>query len=185
MQQYEYISCLTNETINQKKLLMRGLVVILMCVMIVTTSGCLKKEGGCTYKNENKVAPASEEQALLNYLTANNISATKHGSNMYYEVVTPGTGAVPGLCSRVLIKYAGKLTNGSQFDSNNDGVVFTLGSLIEGWKIGLPLIKAGGEIRLYIPPSLGYGSADVKNNGVIIIPANSILIFTITLLDVQ
>jgi FKBP-type peptidyl-prolyl cis-trans isomerase FkpA len=163
---------------------MRGLVVVFMCMMIVT-SGCLKKGGDCQYKNENKVAPVAEEQAILSYLTANSISATKHGSNMYYEVVKPGAGVVPGLCSSVLIKYAGKLTNGTQFDSS-DAAVFTLGSLIEGWKVGLPLIKAGGEIRLYIPPSLGYGSVDVKdNNGAIIIPANSILIFTITLLDVQ
>ena len=163
---------------------MRGIVVILMCVMFVT-SGCLKKGYDCQYKDENKVAPVAEEQAILNYLTANSITATKHGSGMYYEILTAGNGEVPGLCSTVLIKYSGKLTNGTVFDSSNNAV-FTLGSLIEGWKVGLPLLKAGGEIRLYIPPTLGYGSVDVKdNNGTVIIPANSILIFTITLLDVQ
>jgi FKBP-type peptidyl-prolyl cis-trans isomerase FkpA len=149
------------------------------------TSGCLKKGNDCQYKDENKVAPVAEEQAILNYLTANSIVATKHGSGVYYEILTAGGGAVPGLCSTVLVKYSGKLTNGTVFDSSNNAV-FTLGSLIEGWKVGIPLIKAGGEIRLYIPPSLGYGSVDVKdNNGTIIIPANSILIFTITLSDVQ
>ena len=163
---------------------MRCIAVILMCMMFVT-SGCLKKGNDCSYKLDNKIAPIAEEQAILNYLTANSINATKHGSGMYYEVIAPGAGAVPGLCSRVLIKYSGKLTNGTIFDSNNNAV-FTLGSLIEGWKVGLPLIKVGGEIRLYIPPSLGYGSVDVKdNNGTIIVPANSILIFTITLSDVQ
>ena len=163
---------------------MRGIVVILMCMMFVT-SGCLKKGYDCQYKDENKVAPAAEEQAILNYLTANSITASKHGSGMYYEILAPGSGTVPGLCSTVLIKYSGKLTNGTVFDSSNNAV-FTLGSLIEGWKVGLPLIKPGGEIRLYIPPTLGYGSVDVKdNNGTIIIPANSILIFTITLTQVQ
>ena len=163
---------------------MRSIVVILMCMMFVT-SGCIKKGYDCQYKDENKVAPVAEEQAILNYLTANSITASKHGSGMYYEILAPGSGAVPGLCSTVLIKYSGKLTNGTIFDSSNNAV-FTLGSLIEGWKIGLPLIKPGGEIRLYIPPTLGYGSVDVKdNNGTIIIPANSILIFTITLTQVQ
>ena len=163
---------------------MRCIAVILMCMMFVT-SGCLKKGYDCQYKDENKVAPVAEEQAILNYLTANSITASKHGSGMYYEILAPGNGAVPGLCSTVLIKYSGKLTNGTVFDSSNNAV-FTLGSLIEGWKVGLPLIKAGGEIRLYIPPTLGYGSVDVKdNNGTIIIPANSILIFTITLSQVQ
>jgi FKBP-type peptidyl-prolyl cis-trans isomerase FkpA len=163
---------------------MRLIAVILMCTMFVT-SGCLKKGDDCPYKAENKVAPVSEEQAILSYLTANTIIANKHGSNMYYEVLTQGAGTVPGLCSSVLVKYSGKLTNGTIFDSSNNAV-FTLGSLIEGWKVGLPLIKSGGEIRLYIPPSLGYGSVDVKdNNGTIIVPANSILIFTITLSSVQ
>jgi FKBP-type peptidyl-prolyl cis-trans isomerase FkpA len=45
-----------------------------------------------------------------------------------------------------------------------------------GWKLGLPLIKAGGKIKLYLPPSLGYGNS-VSGN----IPANSILVFEITL----
>ncbi|MEY3433469.1 MAG: hypothetical protein RL131_1405, partial [Bacteroidota bacterium] len=42
--------------------------------------------------------------------------------------------------------------------------------------LGLPLINAGGKIKLYLPPSLGYGSRAVGS-----IPANSVLIFEITL----
>ena len=59
-----------------------------------------------------------------------------------------------------------------------------MGSLIEGWKMGLPLIQKGGKIRLYIPPSLGYGPNDLKDrNNNVVIPGNSILIFDITLYD--
>ena len=153
--------------------------------MSVFLSGCLKKDIGCPYKIENIIAPASEEQAILAYLSANSLTATKHGSNMYYEVLQPGTGNVPGLCSGIVINYAGTLTNGNTFDSQT-GAIFTLGSLIEGWKLGIPLIKKGGRIRLYIPPTLGYGSENVKDQtGAIIIPANSILIFDITLTDVK
>jgi FKBP-type peptidyl-prolyl cis-trans isomerase FkpA len=37
---------------------------------------------------------------------------------------------------------------------------------------------------LYIPPTLGYGSREIKDNlGNVIIPANSILIFDIELLN--
>ena len=61
---------------------------------------------------------------------------------------------------------------------------FVLGALIEGWKKGLPLIKKSGEIILYIPPSLGYGSQDyVNSDNVVVIPKNSMLIFTIKLKD--
>lgn len=149
-------------------------------------SGCLKKDVGCPYKVDNRIAPVSEEQALLNYLSANSITtAVKHGSNMYYEVILSGSGNSPELCSTILIKYEGKLTSGTVFDSKN-AQIFTLGTLIEAWKVGLPLIKKGGRIRLYVPPTLGYGNADVKDDtGAVIIPANSVLIFDITLNDVQ
>lgn len=163
---------------------MRGIASIVLIVGLLTT-GCFKKGTDCPYSLKNITAPVSEEQAVLNYLSSNSITATKHGSNMYYEIVNPGAGNSPAQCSSVLIKYAGKLTNGAQFDAQ-ENAIFTLGSLIEGWKIGLPLLKKGGQIKLYIPPTLGYGNIDVKdNNGTVIIPANSILIFDITLKDVQ
>lgn len=55
-----------------------------------------------------------------------------------------------------------------------------------GWQKGLPYIKGGGKIKLYIPPSLGYGAKDVKDDmGNVIIPANSILVFSLELTDVK
>jgi FKBP-type peptidyl-prolyl cis-trans isomerase FkpA len=61
-----------------------------------------------------------------------------------------------------------------------------LGQLIIGWQKGLPLIKSGGSITLFIPPSLGYGNQDIRNSsGAVIIPANSNLKFTIDLVSVQ
>ncbi len=161
---------------------MRG---ISLLVVLVLASSCLKKDTGCSYSVSGKTAPAAEEQAVLTYLSNNSITATKHSSGMYYQILSPGTGTGPNLCSNILINYAGKLTNGNVFDSQNNAV-FVLGSLIEGWKIGLPMLKKGGQIRLFIPPTLGYGASDVKDpSGNIIIPANSVLIFDITLTDLQ
>jgi FKBP-type peptidyl-prolyl cis-trans isomerase len=77
----------------------------------------------------------------------------------------------------VKVNYSGSLTNGSVFDSGN-GVSFPLANLIIGWQQGIPLVGKSGKIILYLPPSLGYGSS--AQNG---IPANSIMIFTIDLLD--
>jgi FKBP-type peptidyl-prolyl cis-trans isomerase FkpA len=75
------------------------------------------------------------------------------------------------------------LVNDTTFDQQNN-VVFVLGSLIEGWKKAIPLLRKGGEMNMYIPPSLGYGGTDMKNNaGVVIIPKNSILIFNVKLTD--
>lgn len=164
---------------------MRRMSFLLLAGIILVCQSCLKKDTGCSYKIENKTATAAEEQALTAYLTANSITATRDSSKMYYQIIAPGTGASPNLCSNILIKYSGKLSSGTLFDSQ-DNSAFVLGTLIDGWKIGVPLIKKGGQIRLYIPPSLGYGSSDVRDNqGRVIIPGNSILIFDITLLDLQ
>jgi FKBP-type peptidyl-prolyl cis-trans isomerase FkpA len=150
-----------------------------------TFLSCLKKDTGCSYRIENTKAPVAEQQALLSYLTSNSITAVKDSSGLYYQVTNAGTGTSPNLCSTIQINYLGKLVNGSVFDGR-DNTVFVLGTLIDGWKIGIPLIKKGGQIRLFIPPSLGYGSSDVRDqSGRVVIPGNSILIFDITLLDFQ
>ncbi|MDQ3550845.1 MAG: FKBP-type peptidyl-prolyl cis-trans isomerase, partial [Bacteroidota bacterium] len=64
--------------------------------------------------------------------------------------------------------------------------IFQLGDLIAAWKNVIPKIKEGGRIVMYVPPSLGYGNRDNRDqNGNIVIPANSILIFEVDLLQVQ
>ena len=157
---------------------------LFLCLVIGSflSIGCLKKETGCPAL-ANIVAPVSEQQVVADYLSANNITATKHRSGLYYQIVQQGSGGTPNNCSSIVINFVGHLSNGTKFDEGKNA--FTLGSLIEGWKQGLPLIQKGGRIKLYIPPTLGYGSSDIRDNGVVVIPANSMLIFDITLLDLQ
>lgn len=157
------------------------------CLLLIgfVFSGCLKQDKGCPYKEVNINAPTAEQQHVEAYLQANSITAVKHSSGMYYAIVTPGTGNKPSLCSVVTVGYSGTLENGTAFDQQNI-ISFDLGRLIEGWKKGLPLIAKGGRIKLFIPPSLGYGNTDVKNSsGVVVIPANSMLIFDIEVFDVN
>lgn len=163
---------------------MKKFVAFALLALSFSFGSCLKKSSGCDYKPNNVVAPATEQQQLADYLSSNNITtATKHSSGMYYEIIQQGSGGSPSLCSNISIGYTGKLTNGNVFDSQAS-TYFVLGSLIEGWKMGLPLIQKGGKIRLYIPPSLGYGPNDLKDrNNNVVIPGNSILIFDITLYD--
>lgn len=156
-----------------------------LLLMGMMFSGCLKSDKGCPYRELNVTAPASEQQQVEAYLSANNLTAVKHASGMYYQVVTNGAGPTPQLCSSVAVGYTGKLTNGNVFDQQNL-ISFELGRVIEGWKKGLPLIQKGGRIKLYIPPTLGYGSIDIRNNaGAVVIPANSILIFDVEIFDVN
>jgi FKBP-type peptidyl-prolyl cis-trans isomerase FkpA len=166
---------------------------LLLLVAVPALLFSCKKEStpGCTLTDSAFVAPAAEVTALQNWVIANRPGATSHPSGLFYEIANPGSGTVtPGVCSTVTVKYAGYLTNGSKFDDSSptypNGIPFLLGQLILGWQKGIPLVKKGGSLSLYIPPSLGYGNQDVRNNaGVVVVPANSILIFSIQLVEVQ
>ena len=119
---------------------------------------------------------------LKAWLDGNSLTYTQHASGIFYQIVAPGTGANPVVCSNVTVKYIGRLTTSSTpVDKNTTGVPFKLGQLITGWQIGIPLVQKGGSIILYIPPSLGYGSAGAGAS----IPPNSNLVFSIDLMDVQ
>jgi FKBP-type peptidyl-prolyl cis-trans isomerase len=119
-------------------------------------------------------------------------TSTASDSNVQAQDVTVGTGAqaTPGMTVSVL--YAGKLQNGTIFDSsaahNNQPLTFTLGAqgLIPGFQIGVNGMKEGGERVMVVPPTLGYGAQDVKDpTGKVIIPANSPLIFDVKLVKVS
>jgi len=166
----------------------------IMFLMIATSLlffSC-KKEDQCPYSESAATATASERAFLANYVSSNNIIALEHSSGVFYTISVPGTGVSPSICSNVTARYTGSLvSNGTVFDSTpagSPGINFTLGQLIVGWQKVLPLLKEGGKITLYIPPSLGYGSRDVSDQQQppnVIIPANSYLKFEIELVNVQ
>ena len=144
---------------------------------------CAKKK--CDYKDDGVVAPISEQNAVKQYLDSAGITAVLHPRGFYYKINNAGSAGTPGACSQITVSYTGQLTNGTVFDQQNSFVT-ELANLIDGWQLGLPLIQKGGEISLYIPPSLGYGSQSVSTaNPNTSIPPYSILIFDIHLLDVQ
>lgn len=122
------------------------------------------------------------ETQITKFIQENNISAVKDNSGLYYQIIKPGSGSANiTVNSNITIKYEGRLLDGSVFDNGGGKEqTFKLGNLIQGWVIGIPKIQKGGQIRLIIPPSLGYGSQAVGS-----IPGNSVLDFTIDLINVQ
>ena len=167
---------------------MKNLVFPLLFLAVIFTS-CVKDKK-CSIKDSTVVAPAIETANLKDSLTAHGITAILHPAGFYYNIVTTGSGkSVSNLCDNIVFDYKGSLLNGTVFDATtvNNPAVFQLGTLIVGWQKGIPLINVGGEIDLYIPPSLAYGSRDIKDpqTGAVIIPGSSNLIFHIKVLDIQ
>jgi FKBP-type peptidyl-prolyl cis-trans isomerase FkpA len=150
-------------------------------------TGCLKDADppACEYDPCAFNAPAGEIAAVKQYLDSLGITATQHCSGLFYKIASAGTGKTPIACQNVAVRYKGMLTNGSVFDSSSTGIVLNLGGVIRGWTNGVPLIKEGGKMTLYIPPSLGYGDRPQRDeNNNVVIPANSITIFDVDLVVV-
>jgi FKBP-type peptidyl-prolyl cis-trans isomerase FkpA len=145
------------------------------CIIVASLSSCVKDN--C--KELTTTAPDSEVIAVEAYLTSKNITnAIKDTRGFYFTINTAGEVNRPSICANVVVNYAGKLITGVEFDSGN-GISFPLKNLIIGWQEGIPLIGRGGKITLYLPPSLAYGSIGSGSS----VPPNSVLIFTIDLLD--
>lgn len=161
------------------------LIFSVLSLLLFSSYSCLKKntDFGCPYRDTQVKAPATEVKKVEEYLASKGIEATKDSSGLYYIIEAPGTDTLDAtVCSNVTVNYTGKLTTDFVFDKT-DGTprVFTLGGTIPGFIKGIQHIKAGGRMKLYIPPSLAYGSQGSGG----IIPGDAILIFEIALLKVQ
>lgn len=99
-----------------------------------------------------------------------------------YLVMTQAEGAKPTVNDEVTVHYKGTLLNGKQFDSSydrNEPLKLSLGQVIKGWQIGIPLMSKGAKYKFFIPSRLAYGGQAKGND----IPANSTLVFEVELLD--
>ena len=162
--------------------------------LLLTTAllGCRKEEEApCTRTPGNTTASTTEEAMVLSYLSVNGITNALEleNSGMYYVIDAPGNNTKPGMCTNVNVRYTGKFADNRVFDpAPGSGLTvntanFTLGDLIEAWKRALPLIGEGGKLRLFVPPSLGYGANGVfdSRTGLFIIPSNAMLVFELEL----
>lgn len=98
------------------------------------------------------------------------------------EDLKEGTGPAAEAGDTVVMKYEGKLDDGSVFDSANT-FEFTLGAgeVIKGWDQGIPGMKVGGKRKLFVPAKLGYG----KRGAAPEIPPNADLHFTVKLKKIK
>ena len=104
-------------------------------------------------------------------------------SGLQYKVITKGDGHQPGPHSRVKCHYEGRFIDGQVFDSSykrGEPSVFGLDQVIQGWTEGLMLMNVGSKYEFYIPGDLGYGERGILGH----IPGNSVLIFTVELIDI-
>lgn len=124
------------------------------------------KTAGEKYLAENKKKPG--------------VKTTKSG--LQYKIISEGKGSSPSDDATVKVHYRGTLLDGTEFDSSykrNAPAEFPVGGVIAGWTEALKMMKPGAKWELSIPSDLAYGSRGRPG-----IPANSVLNFTVELVEV-
>lgn len=148
---------------------------ILVSLIVIVLIGV---GGYFVYQNYMGTSPGDAQNAATDTVQAQDIT------------VGTGTQSTPG--SIVSVLYVGRLADGTVFDSSeahdNQPLIFQLGApgIIAGFQIGVNGMREGGERRMSVPSSLGYGGEDVKDpSGAIVVSANSTLVFDVKLLKVE
>lgn len=124
---------------------------------------------------------ATNEQFLA--MNAGDSGVQVTASGLQYKVIEPGEGPSPQSGDFVRVKYTGQLRDGTVFDSSEgqpeDAVAFPVDGVVPGFSEALKLMRVGSEFRIWLPPELAYGEVSPGPE----IPAGSLLIFDVTLLD--
>jgi FKBP-type peptidyl-prolyl cis-trans isomerase FkpA len=150
---------------------------LLAILMIVTVLSACKRDTGPSADEQL----AADEVRIKAFIEANDIPAIRHQSGLYYQIIEPGTGnLVYNANTAITAEYTLRLLNGNTIPQPAGPINFSLGGVIIGWQIGIPLIQKGGKIRLFVPSGYAYGSQ--SRDG---IPANSVLDFDVELVDAK
>jgi FKBP-type peptidyl-prolyl cis-trans isomerase FklB len=132
--------------------------------------------------NEGRLS--AEKQAGAEFLSHNKLNndVVELASGIQYKILQEGQGEKPELRSTIKAHYAGRLLNGTEFDSSyKRGQPFTapITALIKGWQEILPMMATGSKWSIWVPSDLAYGDRGVPG-----IPGGSVLNFDIELLEI-
>ncbi len=148
------------------------------------------------YKDHKEAKTVNQNSSTLNDQPTQKLQGTKLAGFTPMATVDKlqkidlqdGTGKEAKAGDTIVVHYTGALAaDGTIFQSsydNGQAVPLTLkegpGGVITGWALGIPGMKEGGKRRLIIPADQAYGSQSQQG-----IPANSALVFDVTLVSIQ
>lgn len=132
------------------------------------------------------VAVVATDEEGLQWLAANKLKegVVELPSGLQYKVLTKGTGVYhPAIGTSCRCHYAGRLLDGTQFDSSYDRGEpsnFAPNQVIKGWTEAMQLMTEGDKWELYIPSELGYGDRGSPPK----IPGGAVLVFEMEILEI-
>lgn len=143
-------------------------------------------DGKAKIQENNKNFAAKQEEAAKKELDVLKAGLETTPSGLMYKINKKGTGKKAEKGNTVSVHYAGRLTNGNEFDNSfkrGEPIEFPVGAgmVIRGWDEGLLMLNEGDEATFLIPPDLGYGARGAGG----VIPPNAWLIFDVQLVKVK
>ena len=115
------------------------------------------------------------------YLSDQNLAARVDTSGLQYILHNSAGGQKPTPDDCVEVKYKGTFLKTGQVFDQQERIAFPLNGVIDGWKLGIPMLGKGDSATFFVPSKLAYGPQGYPGA----IPPDAILIFNVTLLDVK
>ncbi len=124
-----------------------------------------------------------EQESFLS-TNKNNPGVVTLPDGLQYKEIVAGNGPTPKTNDVVTVHYAGRLIDGTEFDSSykrGAPTSFPVSGVIPGWTEALKLMKVGSTWELYIPANLAYGARGIPG----VIGPNQMLIFKVELINIK
>jgi len=142
-----------------------------------------QEEAAKAAKENSPEAKENKEKgaAYIQDAIKNDPSIKTTESGLAYKVINEGTGEAIGKTGSAVVKYTGKLIDGTVFDSNDQGANLSPRGTVPGFAEGLAMMKKGAKYVLYIPGELAYGVDGQPQAG---IGPNATLVFEVEAVEV-
>jgi FKBP-type peptidyl-prolyl cis-trans isomerase len=148
----------------------------------VTDSTIVRRIASYQISMQNERSRQLEEQLFAALKGKPGIGALPNG--VHYLVLKAGTGIRPTAKDSVVLNAIGVFPDGTLFEDTfqkKKAITTLTGTLIPGLNETIQLMPEGSVWRIFVPSALAYGPSGLPN----LIPANSALIFDITLMEVK
>ena len=160
------------------KITMKHLNYLLLIMLSVVLFSC-KEDNWLDWKAQNEM--------WLQQNAGSDAAIITTADSLQYKIIYGGlsSDARPQSTSTITCDYKLRLINGYQVDASTDAVL-AMSSVVKGFSEGMSKIHNHGDIILYIPWQLGYGSEGHGTEGTqSYIPPYSTLIYEVHLSSVM
>jgi len=131
-------------------------------------------------KREPKVFDR-DVRTIDKFTERNKLQTQRDTTGIQYILHSNLGGVKPQMGNCIEVKYLGRfMRNGRIFDGAESASFPLTENLIQGWRIGLPLLGKGDSATFFIPSRLAYGQRGYQG-----VPPDAVLIFDVKLLDVK